>query len=163
MMDQAQEEENLAEPVAKGRRAGPYIRLLALFYDLVAIAIVLFVVGQVTTLWMMVSTESPFIGDPQRTRAYIFENEFHLLLINWVILGVTFIFIQYIYPLFKRQTFGMLFTNLTVADEYEQDVTKAMYIKRELFKIILFPTYIMSFSKNRRPLYEKFSNTYLLK
>ncbi|WP_280770815.1 RDD family protein [Salipaludibacillus daqingensis] len=151
------------KPVEINRNAGGFIRLLALFYDIVVLSMVLFMVGAFTTLWMMVSTDSPFIADPIRTRDYIFNNEFHLYFINWLILGTVFIIYQYIYPMFKRQTFGMMFTDLTVVDENEQHVTKRKYFQRELLKIVLFPTFFLSFTKGRRPLYDKWSKTYLKK
>ncbi len=144
-------------------RAGGWIRLLALFYDIALLGMFLFMFAGATTLWMMISTETPYIGDPMRARQYILENEFHLFIINWVILGAVFIFYQYLYPCLKRQTFGMLFTDLTLVDENRQKITKLHYLKRECLKIVLFPTFFLAFGKERRTFYDKLSKTYLMK
>ncbi|MBP3950810.1 RDD family protein [Bacillus suaedae] len=144
-------------------RAGGWIRLIALFYDLAVLAMFLFMFAGGTTLWMMISTDTPFIGNPELAREYIMEHEPHLFIINWIILGIVFLFYQYVYPTFKRQTFGMLFTDLTVVNEQCKEITKSQYIKRELLKLILFPTFFLAFGTEKRTLYEKYSNTYLLK
>lgn len=144
-------------------RAGGWIRLLSFFYDIAILGMFLFMVGGFTTLWMMISTDSPFMADPARAREYILENEFHLYVINWVIIGVAFLAYQFLYPSLKRQTFGMMFTDLTLIDENRNKVTKGQFFKREVLKILLFPTFIISFGKERRTLYDKLTKTYLMK
>ncbi|PYZ95004.1 hypothetical protein CR194_05675 [Salipaludibacillus keqinensis] len=160
---QPNREESSSNAVSVDRRAGGFIRMLAFFYDLVVLAMVLFMFGAASTLWMMVSTDSPFISDPVGTREFIFENEFHLYLINWVVLGSVFLFYQYIYPMFKRQTIGMQITDITIVDEHERKISKIKYVQRELLKILLCPGFFFSFGKDKRALYDKLSNTYLMK
>ncbi|WP_026672112.1 RDD family protein [Alkalihalobacterium bogoriense] len=144
-------------------RAGGIIRTIALFYDAVILGMVLYMVAGGTTLWIMTNTETLFIGNPERARQDILENEPHLFIINYVILGSIFLIYQFIYPMFKKQTFGMMIADLTLVDENRQPLTKRHYLKRECLKLVLFPTYFMSFGKERRTLYDKLTNTYLMK
>lgn len=144
-------------------RAGGWIRIVAFFYDLATLGMFMFMFAGATTLWMMIATDTSFIGDPMRARQEIIENEFHLFLINWIVLGVVFLIYQFIYPAYKRQTFGMMFTDLVLVDENRKEVTKLHYLKRECFKLLLFPTFIFAFGKQRRPLYDRLSKTYLMK
>lgn len=144
-------------------RAGGWIRSIALFYDLVILTMVLYMTSALTTIWMMTTTNSLFIGDPERARQDIWENEPHLFIINYAILGAVFLIYQVIYPAFKRRSIGMMIADLTLVDEQRQELTKWHYVKRECWKLLLFPTFFLSFWKNRRTLYDKMSKTYLMK
>lgn len=144
-------------------RAGGWIRLLAAFYDFVIIGIFIAIFGGASTIWMLITTESPYIGDPVMTRQYILENEIHLIIITWSIIFVVIVFLQLFYSTWKKQSFGMTIVDLALCDENTGDITRMQYFKRELWKIILFPTFFMSFGRDRRTLYDKLSKTYLMK
>ncbi|WNF37937.1 RDD family protein [Bacillaceae bacterium IKA-2] len=149
--------------LAPDLRAGGWIRILAMIYDITVLGMFLIMFGGATTLWMLTKTETSFIGDPMRARQDIMANEPHLLIINYIILISVFLFCQIIYPAIKKQTFGMMITDLTLVDEDRKELTFWQYVKRECWKILLFPTFVLSFIKERRPLYDKMSKSYLMK
>ncbi|OIJ15490.1 hypothetical protein BKP35_00400 [Anaerobacillus arseniciselenatis] len=154
--------------------AGIVSRLVAFFYDLVALVVTFIVVGNVMTMWLVVQSNSPMTEDVSpmgalsgvnltELRAYIYEHEFHLMVINWIVIVLALLLIQYIFPMFKRQTIGMKILGLYLKDEKAQDITKKQYLKRELFKLIMFPTIFQMFGKEKRPLYDRRAKVYLLK
>ncbi|MCD8510510.1 MAG: hypothetical protein LRY73_11990 [Bacillus sp. (in: Bacteria)] len=52
---------------------------------------------------------------------------------------------------------------LYLLDENAEQITRTQYLKRELYKLILFPTLIMVvIGKAKRPLYDRKTGTYLL-
>ncbi|QOY36697.1 RDD family protein [Anaerobacillus isosaccharinicus] len=144
-------------------QAGLFSRLVALFYDLMTLAITLLIVGTLTTRWMYGQTNAPELNDMVMIREYILEHEFHLFVINWVVLATVAILIQYVFPMFSKQTVGMKMVGLYLRDENAIEISKVQYVKRELMKLYLFPTLFLSLKKGKRPLYDEKSKSYLLK
>lgn len=144
-------------------QAGLVSRLVGLFYDLMTLAIALLIVGTLTTRWMYGQTNAPELNDMVLIREYIWKHEFHLFIINWIILAIVAILIQYIFPTFSKQTVGMKMVGLYLRDENAKEISKSQYLKRELMKLYLFPTLFLSLKKGKRPLYDEKSKSYLLK
>lgn len=152
---------------------GMFHRILAFFFDMVALAITLMIVGSITTGWMVVQSNAPAAegSDAVGTvsaenltaiREYIMEHEFHLMVINWIVLAGVVLLMQYIFPMFKRKTIGMKILGLYLKDENAQEITKTQYIKREFYKLILFPTMFLMRGKEKRALYDRKAKVYLL-
>ncbi len=138
-------------------------RILSFFYDVVVLVVALTIVGSITTWWMFSQTNAPDMTNMNLVREYMWENEFHLFVINWIVLAVVAILIQYVYPAFsKQQTVGMMMTGLYLRDENAKKIDKRQYLKRELMKLYLFPTVLLTL-RGERPLYDEKSKTYLLK
>lgn len=144
-------------------QAGLFSRLVALFYDLVTLTVALLIVGTLTTRWMYGQTNAPELNNMVIIRQYIWEHEFHLFVINWVVLATIAILIQYIFPTFSKQTVGMKMVGLYLRDENAKEISKSQYLKRELMKLYLFPTLFLSLKKGKRPLFDEKSKSYLLK
>lgn len=144
-------------------QAGLFSRLVALFYDLMTLAVALLIVGTLTTRWMYGQTNAPELNNMVLIREYIWEHEFHLFVINWAVLGAIAILIQYVFPMFSKQTVGMKLVGLYLRDENAEEISKGQYIKREIMKLYLFPTLFFSIKNGKRPLYDEKSKSYLLK
>ncbi|RXJ02405.1 hypothetical protein DS745_06790 [Anaerobacillus alkaliphilus] len=143
-------------------QASFFSRLLAIFYDLITLAVVLIISGILMTWWMFHQSNAPDTSNLFYIREYIWEHEFHLFVINWIVLGIVAIVVQYIIPMFSKQTVGMKMVGLYLRDENANEISKSQYAKREMLKVFLFPTIFFSFKKGKRPLYDQYSKTFLL-
>jgi uncharacterized RDD family membrane protein YckC len=139
--------------------AGLFHRLISFIYDIVVIVFVWFVSGIITSFWMLKQSDAPSIN-LQDIHSYIWENEFHLYLISWVVQIFFVLLFHYVIPMFKRQTIGMSMVGLYLQNKEAKKVSKRQYIKRECLKLFLFPTL---FVNPKRPLYDRLTKTYLLK
>lgn len=144
------------------QRAGGWIRLWAGFFDFIFLALIMIVAGALTTSWMFVQSESPS-DNIEYIRHYIWENEFHLYVINWIVLLAVFLLVHFIYALKEKRTIGMIMVDLYVYNERAEKPSATQFLLRELLKYILFPFFLMSFLYTRRTLYDKWTKTYLIK
>ncbi|OIJ11621.1 hypothetical protein BKP35_11825 [Anaerobacillus arseniciselenatis] len=140
--------------------ATAFNRSCAFFYDMVVLVVVLVMTSVVTTWWMGHQSNAPHSLEGVQLREYILEHEFHLFVINWIVLATVGILFQFIFPMMKRKTIGMRMVGLYLKDEHAKDISKGTYLKRECLKLVLFPT---MFIKGKRPLYDRLTKTYLLK
>ncbi len=143
-------------------QASFFSRLLAIFFDLITLAVVLIISGIVMTWWMFQQSNAPDTSNLVYIREYIWEHEFHLFVVNWIMLGIVALVVQYIIPMFSKQTVGMKIVGLYLRDEQAKEISKTQYLKRELLKLCLFPTIFYSLKKGKQPLYDRFSKIYLL-
>lgn len=139
-----------------------FTRLLAMFFDMITLFIALVTTGIFTTIWMIAQSNAPNSENMTFIRQYIWEHEFHLFVINWILLGIVALSIQYIFPMFSKQTVGMMILGLYLRDEEAKEITKRRYLMREFLKLFLFPTLFLALIKRERPLYDQKSGTYLL-
>ncbi|ERN54656.1 RDD family protein [Alkalihalophilus marmarensis] len=146
----------------KDELASGWYRILAGFYDFLFLSVVLLLASAGTTSWLMVISESPHY-DAEGFSRYLYQNEFHLLLINWGILAVIFIFVHFLYVFRAGRSFGMMIVDLHVYNEEAEKPSRLQLLSREFLKYILFPFVIITFFKKERPLYERITKTYLVK
>ncbi|ARK28596.1 RDD family protein [Halalkalibacter krulwichiae] len=144
------------------QRAGGWIRLVAGFFDFIFLALVMIVTSTITTFWMVVQSEAPS-DNIEFIRRYMWEREFHLYVINWLVLLFVFLLIHFIYALRGKRTVGMRIVDVYVYNEKAEKPTVIQFFKREMLKYLLLPSFFMSFAAQRRPLYDKWSKTYLVK
>ncbi|MDQ0255806.1 putative RDD family membrane protein YckC [Evansella vedderi] len=143
--------------------AGFSQRVIAFFYDMFSLLVVLCLVGSVSTWWVVSRSNAPDDATLTQLMDYIYEYEFHLVIINTVVLSLTAIVFHFILPAFKRQTIGMKMVGLYLLDENANEITKGQYLKRELLKLVLFPTlFMLLIGKGKRPLYDRMTGVYLL-
>ncbi|MDT8862694.1 RDD family protein [Alkalihalobacillus sp. MEB130] len=144
------------------QRAGGWIRLIAAFFDFVFLALILIVTSAITTFWMIVQSEAPS-DNIEFIRRYMWENEFHLYVINWIVILMVFVTVHLLYAIKGKRTIGMKIVDLYVYNEKAEKPTGGQFFMREMLKYVLFPFFIMSFGKGRRTLYDKWTKTYLVK
>ena len=144
------------------QRAGGWIRMWAGFFDFIFLTLIMIVTAAVTTSWMFVQSQSPS-DNIDYIRQYIWENEFHLYVINWIVLLIVFLTVHFIYAVRDKRTIGMIIVDLYVYNERAEKPNAGQFFIRELLKYLLFPFFLMSFSSSRRTLYDKITNTYLVK
>lgn len=143
--------------------ANGFQRVAAFFYDMFSLLIVVSIFGAVST-WVVVSrSNAPADAGIPELMDYIYANEFHLVVYNTIFLTIVAIVFHFVLPTMSRQTVGMKMMGLYLLDEDAEQITKTQYLKRELYKIILFPTLVMVIiGKAKRPLYDRKTGTYLL-
>ncbi|MFC0560472.1 RDD family protein [Halalkalibacter alkalisediminis] len=146
----------------KHQRAGGWMRLWAGLFDFIFLALIMIITAAITTSWMFVQSESPS-DNIEYIRHYIWENEFHLYIINWIVLLVVFFTVHLIYSVREKRTIGMIIVDLYVYNERAEKPSAAQFFIREMLKYLLFPFFLTSFASSRRTLYDKITNTYLVK
>jgi hypothetical protein len=106
-------------------QAGFFPRVVGLFFDLITLLVTLIIFGVITTWWMYKQSNAPDLNDMVLVREYIWEHEFHLFVISWIVLAIVAILTQYVFPMFARQTVGMKMVGLHLRDENAKEVTKS--------------------------------------
>ncbi|WP_100372188.1 RDD family protein [Bacillus sp. FJAT-45037] len=146
----------------KDELASGWYRLLAAFYDFLFLGLVMVIASAATTSWLMVRSESPHTDVEGFTR-YLYAHEFHLLVINWLVLAAVFVMTHILYVIRARRSFGMMIVDLHVYNEEAEKPSAWRLLGRETLKYLLFPFVLVTFFKKERPLYEKITKTYLVK
>ncbi|KHF39086.1 RDD family protein [Halalkalibacter okhensis] len=144
------------------QRAGGWIRLVAGFFDFIFLSLILILISAMTTFWMVVQSEAPS-DNILFIRQYMWENEFHLYVINWIVIFLVFLSIHVLYAFRGKRTIGMKMVDLYVYNEEAEKPSGMQFFGREMLKYVLFPFFLMSFGRNRRTLYDRWTKTYLVK
>ncbi len=141
-------------------RATPFSRILSFIYDLFAMFFIWLIVGTITTLWMVVTSNSPD-DDLAYIRAYILEFEPHLFYTAIAIQVFFLLVYAFIIPLTfqTHRTIGMMIAGIKYLDIKASEISKFTFLKRELLKWILFPGFILSVTKDKQSLADKLTNT----
>jgi uncharacterized RDD family membrane protein YckC len=144
------------------QRASGWFRLAAGFFDFIFLSLILITTSTITTFWMVVQSEAPS-DNIVFIRKYMWENEFHLYLINWTVIFIVFLMIHVLYAFKGKRTIGMRIVDLYVYNEDAEKPSGLQFFCREMLKYLLFPFFLMSFGRKRRTLYDKWTKTYLVK
>jgi uncharacterized RDD family membrane protein YckC len=145
-------------------RAGWGSRIISFLYDLIYLFLIMFFISALTTLWMLMTAQPPEGIQLWEIRQFFKDNFPHLLLIDQIIKGITFIAYFFLIPLLGQdhRTFGMVTLGVSLMNDKGGSVSRLQYLLREFYKWILFPGFFLVFGKEKQALHDKLTKTYMV-